>query len=635
MLKTTIGQLLVNNALPVEMRDYSRVINKKSAQKLFQELAEKHPDKYEKIAHKLFEVGQSAAYSTGGQSFGLKHVKTAQSAKAINNQIDRIVERIALDKGLSEEEKTSRIIEETGKRQQEISDAIMQESKNEGNPLWEQVDSGARGNPTNLKSLRGGDGLYEDQRDNLIPVPVTRSYSQGVTPAQFFGGAFGVRKSIFATKMSTADAGYLNKLLNQVSHRLVVTARDAEDPDELKDRGMPVATNDTDNEGALLAQKTGPYKQNTVLTPNILQHLKELGHARLLIRSPTVGGSPAGGVYGNDVGIRDKGRIAPLADNVGIAAASAVGEPISQTSLGSKHSGGIAKERIENSGFDFIERHVQIPKTFKGGAAHAQLDGKVEDITPAPAGGHYITIGGEKHFVSPGYELKVKRGDEVEAGDTISEGIPVPPEIVKHKGIGEGRRYFTHAFHKALKDSGITAHRRNIELVARGLINHVRLNDSYQHYVPDDVVQYSWLEHNWEPREGFKALELKRALNKYLEKPILHYSIGTKIRPSVIRELESFGIKRVLTHDDPPPFEPEMVRGMDNLSHDPDWMTKMLGSNLEKSLLKSTHRGAISDERGTSFVPGLARGIDFGRHGYVRDWHEAEKQFGRIGKVIP
>jgi hypothetical protein len=78
-------------------------------------------------------------------------------------------------------------------------------------------------------------------------------------------------------------------------------------------------------------------------------------------------------------------------------------------------------------------------------------------------------------------------------------------------------------------------------------------------------------------------------------------------------DLKEFGIDKVDVHDEPPPFEPEMIRGMYSLQHDPDWMTRMYGSGLKKSLLEGARRGAVSEERGTSFVPSISRSVDFGR----------------------
>src|SRR5690606_16674015 len=122
-------------------------------------------------------------------------------------------------------------------------------------------------------------------------------------------------------------------------------------------------------------------------------------------------------------------------------------------------------------------------------------------VQPAPAGGHYLYIDGEKHYVPESATLKVKPGDTVEAGDTLTGGVPHPAEIIRHKGIGEGRRYFVQAMRDAMRDSGITAHRRNIELVARGLIDHVKMTDEWGDHLPDDVVGYNALERRWEPRE--------------------------------------------------------------------------------------------------------------------------------------
>jgi hypothetical protein len=85
----------------------------------------------------------------------------------------------------------------------------------------------------------------------------------------------------------------------------------------------------------------------------------------------------------------------------------------------------------------------------------------------------------------------------------------------------------------------------------------------------------------------------------------------------MIKNFKEFGINDVTVHKNPPPFQPHFVRGLENLQHDPDWMTRMLGSNLKKSTLNAVHRGAVSDENSTSYVPSLAKGVDFGRKGQV------------------
>lgn len=616
-METTVGQLLINDALPEDMRDHTRVLDKKGMKRLFEELARKHPDKYRQVSKDLSDIGWRAAQETGGYSFSLAHMSKAKAAKQIRDRLRTKLNEILADDKLDDKQRAALIVRHIGQASKDQQEQVYEESLAEGNPLAFQVQSGSRGNKMNLSSLRGSDMLYADHRDEPIPVPVLRSYAEGLTPAEYWAGTYGARKGVMATKFATQDAGFLSKQLNQISHRLVVVDADGDGvPDGI--RGLPVNVDDEDNEGALLATDAGPYKRNTVLTPKIQHDLKRRGLDRILVRSPMVGGASNGGIYANDVGVRETGRLPTRGEVVGLAAAQALSEPLSQAQLSAKHSGGVAGEEKAVSGFDYINQLIQVPKTFRGGAAHSQQDGIVTRVEPAPAGGHYVYVNGEKHYVAEGYDLKVKRGDRVESGDVLSEGIPNPSEIVRHKGVGEGRRYFVDAFKTAMQDAGLNAHRRNIELLARGLINHVRLTDEWGDYVPDDVVPYSAIEAAYQPRPDARKAGLKAAVGKYLERPVMHYTVGTRVQPSMLTDLEKFGVNELDVHDEPPPFEPEMIRGMNNLQHDPDWMTRMYGSGLKKSLLGGAARGATSNEQGTSFVPAISRGVDFGRTGLIK-----------------
>jgi hypothetical protein len=598
------------------MRDHERVLNKKGISTLLRELAEKHPDKYREVSHKLSQIGWRSAQETGGFSFGLEHLRKSKAGKAARQRIQTALSKILSDKTMTAQQREEMIIRHAGRESKRQQQEIYDEARAAGNPLAMQVLSGARGNPMNLASLLGSDVLYTDQRDRIIPIPIDRSYSEGLTPAQYWAGTYGARRGVMATKFATRDAGFLAKQLNQATHRLLVVDED-DKREALTLRGFPVDTDDPDNEGALLAYDVGGYKRNTPLTPKILNNLKRRGVERILVRSPMIGGSPEGGIYARDVGIREKPGLPGRGENVGLAAAQALSEPLSQAQLSAKHSGGVAGEEKAVSGFDYINQLIQVPKKFKGGAAHAQFDGTVTRIEPAPAGGNYVYVNGERHFVGEGYEVKVRKGQKIEAGDVISEGIPNPAEIVRHKGIGEGRRYFTQSFRQSMNEAGLQANRRNVELLSRGLINHVRLTEEFDRFVPDDVVPYATLEHKWKPRKGFRAAPPKEAIGKYLERPYLHYTVGTKITPTMLRDFDRFGVKSVDIHDDEPPFQPEMIRGMYTLQHDPDWMTRMYGSGLKGGLLQATHRGGTSQELGTSFIPSLAKGTEFGRAGLV------------------
>jgi DNA-directed RNA polymerase subunit beta' len=516
MIKTTVGQVLVNRHLPPSMRNWGRVLDKKGIEDLFQEVAEKHPDRYVDVSKRLSDVGRDVAYQTGGFSFGLEDMQPSVAAQRVRSQIESDVNMIHSRPDLSDEAKEAAIVDAAGKHQASLQDAIFGEALANGNPLAQQILSGARGNKMNLKSLLGADLLYTDHHNRAIPVPVLDSYPHGLSPVQYWAGAFGARKGVADTKFATQEAGFFAKQLTQAAHRLVVTGLDDDaEPDPYSVRGLPVDVDDPDNVGALLAHPAGPYPRNTHLTPRVLGDLKARGVARILARSPMVGGPPIGGVYARDVGVRERGGLPTGNDFVGIAAAQALSANLTQGQLGSKHSGGVAGADRSVTGFKFINQLVQVPKTFKGGATHAQLDGVVSAIRGAPQGGSYVDVAGEEHYVPHGLDLLVSPGDRVEAGDILSDGTPNPAEIVAHKGIGAGRRHFVDAFRAAYKRSGMHADRRNIELLSRGLIDHVRVSEEFGDHVEDDIVPYNQVEKDWEPREGTSVVTPAGAVGKY------------------------------------------------------------------------------------------------------------------------
>jgi DNA-directed RNA polymerase subunit beta' len=617
MLRTTVGQLLVNEALPEEFRDYSRTLDAKATASLMNSIAQKYPERYRDISKAFSDIGRESAYTSGGFSVGLEDLRESKKAKDFKANLRLKIEQISNNND-DEKSKNGKVVSLLSESQSPMEKEIYDEALKDNNQFARQIQSGSRGKPVNLKSLRGADLLYNDHHDNPIPIPVLSSYSSGLNPAEYFAGSFGARKGVTDNKFATMDAGFFSKQLNQIGHRMIITSDDADDPTTLERRGLPVDVEDSDNEGSLLAMPVAGYSRNTVLTPRVLKDIQAKGNKRILIRSPLASGSASGGLYARDLGIRERGGLSPHGDAIGIAAMQALSEPISQGQLNSKHAGGVAGTAVGVSGFKYLNQLVQSPKDSPYWARHAQNDGRVTGISPASAGGTNVAVNGVNHYVGPGVNVKVKVGDILEAGDLMSDGIANPAQFTKFKGIGEGRNQFVKAFGNASKEAGMYGHRRNIEVMSKGLINHVKLDEEYGDYSPDDVVPYDAIEHNWQPRSDATTVSPQQAVGGYLEKPVMHYTIGTPIRPSMVKNFKEFGINDITVHKNPPPFQPHFVRGLENLQHDPDWMTRMLGSNLKKSTLNAVHHGAVSDENSTSYVPSLAKGVDFGRKGLVK-----------------
>ena len=607
-MRTTVGQLLINEILPEDLRDYDRVLDKKSIRVLLRVVATQYPQKYNEIASRLSQLGGEVSTARGREaSLTLDSLRLGPEATKLRRGLDETIDAILNTPGLSPEARDKRIVVALGRAADKIRDVNLKEQLKARNPLAVQVNSGARGNPSQFSALNAGDMLVADHRDKEIPIPITHSYSDGLDPVEYWAASYGARKGTVSTKFSTPKGGFLGKQLALAAHRLVVTEEDCG-----TENGIPVDGNDADNVGTVLARKAGTHPAGTVVTPKIS---KLLGRQKtVVVRSPMTCEARVG-ICSKCAGVRERGKFPEVGDNVGVAAAQAIAEPVSQSALNVKHSGGIVGAGPTAAGFDAINQLVQVPKTFQGGAAVATVDGRVEGVEKAPQGGTFVRVGGERHYVPPGFKLLVKKGDRVEAGDVMSEGLPNPAEVVRYKGIGAGRWHFMNNFRNTLKASKVAASRRNVELLSRGLINHVRVLglNSVADALPDDLVEFNSITRRYRPRPGSRDVTLPRAANRYLERPYLQYSIGTRVTPRVAADLKKAGVKNVLSHQDEPPFVPEMVRAMETISYAPDWMTRLGGFHLKKGLLESVHRGRTTKEHGESFIPALARGVEFGK----------------------
>jgi len=607
-METTVGQLLLNEALPEDMRDYRRVVDKKTLRTLFAELAEKHPDKYAEVNQRLHTLAADTVTSHGNEaSLTLDSLRTPLEVDRLRGKLKDKIDKVLAGPG-TPKQKNEKIVEMIAGSMDAITDANYEAGLKANNPLAVQVLSGSRGNPTGLRSLTAGDLMFVDHKDRPIPVPILTSFSEGLDPVQYWAGAYSARKGAIATKFATPKSGFLGKQLAAAAHRLMVTEKDCGTTN-----GLTVEASDPDNEGTVLAVGSGEFKAGHVLTPKDMRKLK----GEIAVRSPMTCEAEHG-VCQRCAGVRERGGFPPLGDNIGLAAAQAVAEPIGQGQLNVKHSGGKVRKGDElkaKTGIDLITQLVQVPKTFHGAAAISTVDGRVEAVENAPQGGKYVRIGGTQHWVPAGEALEVKKGENVEAGDVLSSGIPNPAEVTRYKGIGEGRRYFMELFRKTLDENKFPAHRRNVELLARGLINHVRVTDADgpADTLPDDVAEYDDIVRGYQPRYGAKTVAPKHAVGLYLERPAMHYSIGTRVTPRVADTLKRHDVGNVIAHADKPSFMPEMTRAMETLSHSSDWMVRLGGFHLKKGLTGAVHRGLKSEEHGTSFIPPLAKGVEFGK----------------------
>ena len=600
MRLTTPGKLLIETAIPEKYLAGLTSLTKKDLSGIFTRIAKEDPSQYEDIMAKFTDVSRDVVYRQGREaSVGLDDLSISDKLKIYRDSVRRKLKEIQQSPYLKGAAKNKAIIDYLYKEMGVIPGKVVEDASDRNSAFYAQVTSGARGNKSQLQQCVFGDGLLVDAENKPVPIPVTHSYAEGVQPMEFWAASSGARKGSIDVQFATADGGYLGKQLSNLGHRMVVTEKDCGTK-----QALTVDAQDTDNIGSVLARATNGIPAGTIITKD---NLPKLGKGKILVRSLATCGCQDG-ICAMCAGVRERNSLPPIGDPIGIVAARAISEPITQSGLKSKHTGGVAGvDDKKVHGFEELNQFIQVPSVFKGAATLSEIDGVVTAIKPAAAGGNFVTVNDKQFYVPRDMEVIVKKGDTVTAGDMLSDGTPNPGELVKYKGIGGGRKYFVEKYRELLDKNGSSVHRRNIEAVARGFINRIEISDidGYNGYMINDVVPYDTFAYDYEPRENSKTLPPMLSRDKFLEAPVLHYSIGTRVTPAVIKDLKENKIDKITVNDKAPVFNPYIVRTKSLLQTDPDWQTQLAGENLKKSLLQGARHGASSTPEGTSYFPAM------------------------------
>jgi DNA-directed RNA polymerase subunit beta' len=594
------------------------VLDKKGITNLFSKLVELEPDNYSKIASDLTRLGFEIA-TRQGTSITLKDLVSPINTKELYDKFDAFQVKVNKTDD-SQNVKNQRIFDKYNTMMEDVNKHILDDGLKTNKSLAKIILAGSRGSPAQYRSTIATQGIVVDA-DGLpkMDIPVKSSFAEGLTLPEYLVTSFGTRSGEVVKKIGVAQGGYSSKQFSRALMNLQITEHDCGTTN-----GISVSTTDKDSVGAYLAATVGGYKRNNEITAKMLNDIKGHDIDKILIRSPMTcrasNNSHFGAVCQLCVGKREKGLPAPDS-YIGLVAATAVSEPLTEYAMKLRHGGGAATSLGGASGFKMINQLANIPKTFLNKAPLAQEDGVVTDLHHASAGGYFIKINSTEYYIGVGLEPRVKVGDHVEQGDVLSSGLVDPSEVVQYKGIGEGRKYYAQAMKRAFDEGNLGVNRRNFELIARSAIDHVKINDNegLGNFLPDQIVSYSALEKSYVPRANSKDIRSDLAYGKYLEAPVLHYTIGTRVTSSVIEALKEHGIESVQVNDDPPNFEPHMVRLLDVPEHTDDFMHVLYSTNLAKRFSNAVNEGASSDVNGPSPIPGLAYGVGFGEHS---NWKE-------------
>ena len=367
----------------------------------------------------------------------------------------------------------------------------MKENFDDLNPIFMMVQSGARGNMNQLRQIAGMRGLMASTTGRAVEIPIKSSFAEGLDALEYFISAHGARKGLSDTALRTADSGYLTRRLVDVSQDIIVREEDCGSHDgivlcDIKEGNQIIETLRERLLGRFVIEdlkdpNTGEIlvDTNTMITEAIADKIVAAGIEKVKVRS-VLGCRSKQGVcrkcYGMGLARKD---LVNIGEAVGVIAAQSIGEPGTQLTMRTIHSGGVAGVADITQGLPRVEELFEARKP-KGLAIMAEISGKVKVVEDKKKKEVVITSKDDsKTYTIPfGAKLKVMDGDEIEAGDPITTGSLNPNDILKVKGAEGVYTYLVQEVQKVYRNQGVDINDKHIEVIGRQMIKKVRIEDN-------------------------------------------------------------------------------------------------------------------------------------------------------------
>ena len=460
-ITTTPGRILFAELLPEPIRNYHMTYGKGPLKKLIGELYEKYGfTKAVEIIDKLKNFGYH--YSTfAGVSVGIEDLEIPATKKEILENADKEVARIDEEYKaghIINEERYRRTIAVWSKATAAVTDAMMN-GLDEFNPVYMMANSGARGSIQQMRQLAAMRGNMADTRGRIIEVPIKANFREGLTVLEFFMSSHGARKGLADTALRTADSGYLTRRLVDISHEVMVNAEDCGTHEgievaELVSDGNVIETLAERINGRVLAEDLivdGEViaPRNTMIGKELIKRIEELDIKKVKIRTPLTCALEKGvckKCYGMDL---SNHKEVLLGEAVGVIAAQSIGEPGTQLTMRTFHTGGVA---MATASATTKKAEVSGKLQFKDVKILINEETKDEIVVSQSA---KISIGNYDHEIPSGAILRVKDGDVVEAGHILADIDPYHVPIICDQ---EGTVAFKEIYIKANYDEkyGVT-----------------------------------------------------------------------------------------------------------------------------------------------------------------------------------
>jgi DNA-directed RNA polymerase subunit beta' len=512
-LKTTLGRALFNELLPEDYPFVDYSVGKKQLSEIVNDLAERYPKVI--VAATLDNLKAAGFFwaTRSGVTVAISDVVVPEAKKEIVKGYEAQDEKVQkqYERGLiTKEERTQELIAIWTKATNEVAEA-MNANFPKTNPIFMMVDSGARGNMMQMRQIAGMRGLVSNAKNETIPRPIKASFREGLSVLEYFISTHGARKGLADTALRTADSGYLTRRLVDVSQDVIIREEDCGTDRGLKlhiaERGADGVLRKADNvetsvyaralaeditvDGKVLAPANTDL--GDVLIDELVKHGIETVKTRSVLTCESAVGTCAM-CYGRSLAT---GKLVDIGEAVGIIAAQSIGEPGTQLTMRTFHTGGVAGDDITQG----LPRVVELfeARTPKGVAPISEAQGRVrieetektKKLVVTPDDGSDETA----FPISKRARLLVSEGEHVEVGQKLTVGATNPHDVLRILGQRAVQVHLVGEVQKVYNSQGVSIHDKHIEIIIRQMLRRVTIIESGDaELLPGELVERSRFE---------------------------------------------------------------------------------------------------------------------------------------------
>ncbi|RNE62587.1 DNA-directed RNA polymerase subunit beta' [Cryobacterium tepidiphilum] len=493
LLSTTLGRAIFNEALPANYPYFEKVADKGSISAIVNDLAERYPKV--DVAAALDNIKDAGFHwaTRSGVTVALSDILTPPSKPQIVAGYEKQAAKVQaqFEKGLTTDlERRQELIQIWTRATEDVATA-MQENFPADNTINRMVTSGARGNWLQVRNIAGMRGLVNNPKGEIIPRPIISSYREGLSVAEYFIATHGARKGLADTALRTADSGYLTRRLVDVSQDVIIREDDCGTTKGLE---LPIAAvdstgtlvRDANVENAVYARSLAADAVNAAgevvadagddVGDVLIEKLVAAGVETIKVRSVLTCESSVGvcaACYGRSLAT---GKLVDIGEAVGIIAAQSIGEPGTQLTMRTFHTGGSASADDITQGLPRVQELFEA-RTPKGASPIAEAAGRITiEDTDRSRKVILTPDNGDEPIAYPVLKrstLLVEDGQHVELGQQVIVGAVDPKEVLRVKGVREVQKHLVGGVQDVYRSQGVPIHDKHIEVIVRQMLRKV------------------------------------------------------------------------------------------------------------------------------------------------------------------